>query len=93
MGIEKPISDIAEAMNYDPYAGSNIFNIPEALRKLGIDNIEGQKAGMDITQLETALNDGDKAIVSVKTAEGVPHAVIVDGIQNGQVTIREPHYL
>ena len=89
LGIEKPISEIAEAMNYDPFQGSNIFNIPEALNKMGIENIEANKSAMTIDQLEIALSDGRSAIVSVNNGNG-GHAIIVDGINNGQVTIRDP---
>ena len=88
--IEPPAPfDLAQAMNYDPIGGARIFDIPNALEQLGIDGINVESGPMTIDQLKSSIDGGDKAIVSVNNGQGA-HAVIVDGINNGNVTIRDP---
>lgn len=89
-GAELPVPlDLAVAMKYDPIGGARIFEIPNALDRLGIDGVNAESHPMTINQLQKSLEGGSKAIVSVNNGNGA-HAVIVDGINNGNVTIRDP---
>ncbi len=83
--------ELAQAMDYDPFSGTSISKIPDALESLGITDIKAtyHKEGMTISELSVTLADGGTAIVSVNDGQGA-HAVIIDSIKDGQVTVRDP---
>lgn len=89
LGIESSMRDMAAAMNYDPVAGCNIFKIPDAINSLGIENVNAEAGPLNTNELQKHLSSGKKAIVSVNNQQGA-HAIIVDDISNGKVTIRDP---
>lgn len=75
--------------------GARIFDIPEALKKLKIDDLQiinrASKLDKNITfeTLQKALNNR-KAIVGLNSEDLVSHAVVVDKIENGRVFVRDP---
>lgn len=62
--------------------------IPKAIENLGLD-ITTTSGKVSYEQLKTGLENGNLAVVSVNDGQGA-HAIIVDGINNGLVTIRDP---
>jgi hypothetical protein len=73
--------------------GVGINHVPNALEKLGINEAKFS-TGSSIPELETALNSGNKAIVSVKSPGMThPHAVVIEGIESERFLIRDPYHL
>ncbi|WP_128332183.1 cysteine peptidase family C39 domain-containing protein [Apibacter sp. HY039] len=62
--------------------------IPKAIENLGLD-INTTSGKVSYEQLKTGLENGNSAVVSVNDGQGA-HSVIIDRIENGQVTVRDP---
>jgi ABC-type bacteriocin/lantibiotic exporter with double-glycine peptidase domain len=88
-GIDLPESYIRTAANIDAEAGGYLSDAPGALDQLGLNTPYVYETNITINELETATANGDPAIVSVNAAFG-PHAIVIDGIENDMVLIRDP---
>ena len=89
-GIEVPEAYIRNVADVDAMQGGYLSKIPDALNELGLQNPPyTYGTNLTIDDLTNATSTGDSAIVSIDAAGG-PHAVVVDGIDNGMVLIRDP---
>ncbi|MDQ2717144.1 MAG: cysteine peptidase family C39 domain-containing protein [Chloroflexota bacterium] len=90
-GIDLPEAYIRDAANIDANDGGLLSDNPDALQSLGLPTQYTFEQNVSIDELTTATNGGRPAIASIST--GVPggaHAVVIDGVENGEVLIRDP---
>ncbi len=89
-GIIKSEEYLAKALNTDKN-GASILDIPEALYNSYLDEVVALAEGdIKLTKLLEKLEDGDKAIVSIGTAEFKGHAVVLEKVEDGKVFLRDP---
>jgi WXG100 family type VII secretion target len=89
-GIEVPEAYVRDAANVDAIEGGYLKDVPDALNELGLDTTYTYEPNLTIDELGTATADGDSAIVSVRFPGGGLHSVVVDGIEDDMVLIRDP---
>jgi uncharacterized protein YukE len=89
-GIDVPEAYVRSAANVDAIEGGYLKDVPEALNKLGLDTSYSYEANLSIDELSSATADGNSAIASVSFPGGGLHAVVVDGVEDGMVLIRDP---
>jgi ABC-type bacteriocin/lantibiotic exporter with double-glycine peptidase domain len=77
-----------EVTGVDVLDGGYLRDVPSALIKLGLDRPYTYETNLTIDELNAATEDG-AAIVSVKFLGGL-HAVVIDGIEDDMVLIRDP---
>ncbi len=80
--------DLIHALEQNFGSGVDMLNIPKAIENLGLD-ITTTSGKVSYEQLKTGLENGNLAVVSVNDGQGA-HSVIIDRIENGQVTVRDP---
>ncbi|AJW64574.1 hypothetical protein VO54_03135 [Elizabethkingia miricola] len=81
---------LAKALNTDKN-GASILDIPEALYNSYLDEVVALAEGdIKFIKLLEKLEDGDKAIVSLRTDEFKGHAVVLEKVENGKVFLRDP---
>ncbi|MEH7887398.1 cysteine peptidase family C39 domain-containing protein [Elizabethkingia meningoseptica] len=81
---------LAKALNTTE-DGARIKDIPEALYNSYIDDVVTVfEDDIKFSKLLEKLEDGDKAIVSLRTDEFKGHAVVLEKVENGQVFLRDP---
>ncbi|WP_338131171.1 cysteine peptidase family C39 domain-containing protein [Elizabethkingia meningoseptica] len=89
-GIIKSGEYLAKALNTTE-DGARIKDIPEALYNSYIDDVVAVfEDDIKFSKLLEKLEDGDKAIVSLRTDEFKGHAVVLEKVENGQVFLRDP---
>lgn len=89
-GIIKSEEYLAKALNTDKN-GASILDIPDALYSSYLDDVTAlAERDIKLTKLLEKLEDGDKAIVSIGTAEFKGHAVVLEKVENGKVFLRDP---
>jgi predicted double-glycine peptidase len=83
--------ELARALKTDAN-GASILDIPEALYFKRLEDQVTAIAEGDIkfTKLLEKLEDGDKAIVSLRTDEFKGHAVVLEKVEDGKVFLRDP---
>lgn len=83
--------ELARALKTDAY-GASILDIPEALyfKRLEDEVIAIAEGDIKFTKLLEKLEDGDKAIVSLRTDEFKGHAVVLEKVEDGKVFLRDP---
>ena len=89
-GIDVPEAYVRSTANVDAIEGGYLKDVPEALNKLGLDTPYTYGTNLTIDELGTATANGDLAIASVSFPGGGLHAVVVDGVEDGMVLIRDP---
>lgn len=80
--------DLIHALEQNFGSGVDMLNIPKAIENLGLD-INTTSGKVSYEQLKIGLENGNSAVVSVNNGQGA-HSVIIDRIENGQVTVRDP---
>ena len=80
--------DLIHALEQNFGNGVDMLNIPKAIENLGLD-ITTTSGKVSYEQLKTGLENGNSAVVSVNDGQAA-HSVIIDRIENGQVTVRDP---
>ena len=71
--------------------GARIKDIPDALYNNYIDDVVAVfEEDIKFSKLLEKLEDGDKAIVSIGTAEFKGHAVVLEKVEDGKVFLRDP---
>ncbi|MCJ8153666.1 cysteine peptidase family C39 domain-containing protein [Chryseobacterium sp. SSA4.19] len=89
-GIVKSEEYLAKALNTDKN-GASILDIPDALYNSYLDEVVSIAEGdIKFTKLLEKLEDGDKAIVSLRTDEFKGHAVVLEKVEGGKVFLRDP---
>lgn len=88
--IEVPEAYVREVANVDARDGGYLSGVPDALNKLGLDTPYTYRTNLTIDDLDAATADGNSAIASVKFPGGGLHAVVIDGVQDSMVLIRDP---
>lgn len=89
-GIVKSEEYLASALNTDKN-GASILDIPDALYNSYLDEVVALAEGdIKFTKLLEKLEDGDKAVVSIGTAEFKGHAVVLEKVEGGKVFLRDP---
>ncbi|XZF16151.1 SpvB/TcaC N-terminal domain-containing protein [Chitinophagaceae bacterium MMS25-I14] len=86
-GIEMPSYELEGALNHDRN-GALVRDIPKAIQELGVD-LNAEYKAMSISEMQEALNSGNRVIGSVNDGRG-GHAVVIDAISDGSVTVRDP---
>ncbi|MDR4891628.1 MULTISPECIES: cysteine peptidase family C39 domain-containing protein [unclassified Chryseobacterium] len=83
--------ELARALKTDAN-GASILDIPEALYFKRLEDQVTAIAEKDIkfSKLLEKLEDGDKAIVSLRTDEFKGHAVVLEKVEDGKVFLRDP---
>lgn len=89
-GIVQPEAYIRTAADVDAQQGGYLSNAPDALDALGSPNSYTYETDMTLNQLEDATAGGKSAIVSMNLPQGGLHAIVVDGVEDGMVLIRDP---
>jgi len=88
--IVKSEEYLARALNTDKN-GASILDIPDALYNSYLDEVVALAEGdIKFTKLLEKLEDGDKAIISLRTDEFKGHAVVLEKVENGKVFLRDP---
>ncbi|REC61279.1 hypothetical protein DRF65_16300 [Chryseobacterium pennae] len=83
--------ELARALKTDTY-GASILDIPDALYFKRLEDQVTAIAEKDIklSKLLEKLEDGDKAVVSLRTDEFKGHAVVLEKVEGGKVFLRDP---
>ena len=90
-GIEVPEAYVRGVADVDTIQGGYLSKVPDALNKLGLANPPYTfGTNLTIDDLTNATSTGDSAIVSINAPVAGLHAVVVDGVENGMVLIRDP---
>jgi hypothetical protein len=90
-GLARPEAYVRAVADVDCEEGGYLSNIPKALSILGLTTAYRYEAGLTLEQLEAAVAHEKSGIVSINSPVGRrPHAIVVDGITDGMVLIRDP---
>ena len=89
--IDVPEAYIRGVANIDADEGGVLSSNPAALNDFGLPTQYTFEPNATIDQLEAATADGQPAIASISTGvPGASHAVVIDGVEDGMVLIRDP---
>lgn len=89
MGIKIEENILAENLGTTEN-GVSVAKVPEALSKLGIETNVEARPNITIDEIANSVSDGKSVIASVNVPGKGPHAIVVDGVSDGQVIIRDP---
>lgn len=87
-GIEVSEAYVRAVTGVDAIDGGYLRDVPNALNKLGLDKPYTYETDLSIDELDTATEDG-AAIISVNFRGGL-HALVIDGVEDDMVLIRDP---
>jgi hypothetical protein len=89
MGIKIDEDVLAEKLGTTDN-GVSVGKVPEALSKLDINTNVQARPNITIDEMASSVENGKPVIASVNIPGKGSHAIVIDGVGNGQVLIRDP---